>query len=147
MKNIPVVLRGTVQQDLEYNFGVAYPITKGDWQIALKSVGFEYNKGNKKDIPPPIDIFLSLVCNYVEETRILSSEETSVEPAILSFLHLNIKGGDKKLIEFPVRDFFQVNSPTQKFVLQIRDEHNGKLPEAMSENLSITVMLLFRRIN
>ena len=144
MKLIPVLLRGNLTADLSYNFGAAYPITKGNWQIAIKTVAFDYRE---QPTVPVLDLFLYLSCNYVEETRIHASEESSVEPAILSLLHVNMKGGEKKEFTFTNRDFFEVSSPTRKLMFYIRDEHNASLPQGLQEKLNITVLLLLRRIN
>ncbi len=144
MKLIPILLRGNLTEDLQYSFGAGYPITKGDWQVALKTVAFHYTE---QPTVSPLDLFLYLSCNYVEEIRILPSEEKSLEPAILSLIHINLKGNEKKVFSFAERDFFSITSPTKKLLFYIRDEHNNTLPRTVQENLNVTLLLLFRRKN
>ncbi len=149
MKLIPILLRGTLQEDLQYNFGTVYPISKGTWELAIQSIAFEYLKSNdqQKPDPPPVDEFLYVSCNYVEGTRVFTSEESSIQPAVLSLLHIKIKAGEKKYFPFGNRDYFQVSAPTQKLEFYLKNEHNQRLPNVVEERLNVTVMLLLRRIS
>ncbi len=146
MKLVPILLRGNLEADLQYNFGAAYAISKGTWEIAIQCVAFEYMRSSTRDPdPPPVNLFLYLSCNYVEDTRVLTSDESSIQPAVLSLIHLNIKSGEKKCFNFKNRDFFQVSAPTQRLVFYIRDEHNRTPPPAVQKKMNTTAILLLRR--
>ncbi len=147
MKIIPILLRGSLKEDLSYNFGAIYPITQGEWEVSIQTVSFEYNKSRNKKIPDPprINEFLYISCNYVENVNILANEERTVERSTLSVLLVDIAAGQKKHFPFTVRDYFHISSPSRKFILQVRDEHNEQLPDAVQNKLNITVALLFRR--
>ncbi len=147
MRLVPILLRGNLEEDLQYNFGSIYAISQGSWEIAIQCVAFEYMKSSNPRIPdpPPVNLFLYLSCNYVEDTRALISGESSVQPAVLSLLHLNIKSGEKKSFNFENRDFFQVSAPTQKLFFYFRDEHNRQLPTTVQQKMNTTVILLLRR--
>ncbi len=111
MKTIPVLLRGNLTEDLQYNFGTVYPITKGEWQVAIKHVAFEYSKNKvKTPVQRAIDSFLYLSCNYVEETFVYASEESSVKSSVLELLYVQLEAGKKQVISPPNRDFYHVGN-------------------------------------
>ena len=147
MKLVPILLRGNFTKDLMYNFGAIFPVTKGEWQLSIQTVAFEYMKSSdRRPDPPPINEFLYLSSNYVEETQILSNEESSIKPVVLSLIHINLKPGEKKVIQFAVRDFFNISSPTKKLFLFLRDEHYEPFKNNIAEKLNVTIMLLLRRV-
>ncbi len=150
MALVPLVLAGNLEEkEIAYNFGVAYPISKGTWELAIKTLIFEYKKKDPENPddkdPPSFNKFLFLSCNYVEEPRVINGAEIRVEPSVLCSCHLIAKAGAKKIINFETRDFFRVSAPTKKFTISITDHHGEELHKEIRKKLNLSVLLLFRR--
>ncbi len=145
------MVQGNLEKDISYYFGVAYSISKGSWEVAVKTILFEYQKKdpsnpNDKD-PPPFNKFLFLSCNYVEEPKVIAGDQTSLEPSVLCSCHLSAIPGKKRLVSFENHDFFRVSAPTKRLTVKITDHHNQQLDLDIRKKLNLTVFFLFRRNN
>ncbi len=146
MKIIPLFIEKRLDEPLNYNFGVLYPITSGEWELCIKSLGIIYNQPEGRQPAPPLDKFIRLSCNYVESLSLDSSETQSITAeSILSLLHLKLKVGEKKIFEFCQRDYFFVSSPSQKLQFHILNSDATSLAKDIAKNLEVKLLILFRR--
>ncbi len=147
MKLIPILLRGSLEKTLTYNFGALYPVTSGEWELCIKTVAFSYQKLSPSDPDlPNLNKFVRLTCNYVESLSLDQSQtQSQASESILAILQLKLKGGQKHLIEFKNRDFFFVSSPSQKFKFFISNSDGSNLSDTTKKHLNVHVLLFFRR--
>ena len=153
MTLIPVLLKGTAENDLFYDFGAAHAIEKGTWQVAVQTVAFDYYQipaPAPHENPPEMPTINSLVyisCNYVENLTVQDSTAVTTEESIIALQLLALQPGFIKSFKFQNRDFFDVAAPSTRFYLRMRKEDGSPLlEEAYRPYLTITVLLLFRRV-
>ena len=153
MTLIPVLLKGTAENDLFYDFGAAYAIEKGTWQVAIQTVAFDYYQipasAPHQDPPemPSINSLVYISCNYVEDLVVQDSSTVTTEESIIALQLLALKAGFIKSFKFQSRDFFDVAAPSTRFYLRMRKEDGTPLlEEAYRPYLTISALLLFRRV-
>ena len=149
MKIIPLFLRGNLKNPLTYNFGAIYPIKSGEWELSIKSVAVSFEQpSGTNPIPPNLDNFIRVSCNYVETILLDSSQTQSLtSESVLEILHVKLRPGEKKLFDFSNRDYFFVSSPSEKFQCNIENSDGSSLEETIKMHLNVDILILFRRRN
>ncbi len=147
MKLIPILLRGNLEEKLNFNFGALYPVTNGEWEMCIKTFTVSYTKSSPSDPNlPNVDKFVRLSSNYVESLSFDESQTKSVTiESVLAIIRLKLKDGQKQLLEFPQRDFFFISAPSQKLYFNISNSDGSPLNDSLKKHLNIQILVLFRR--
>ncbi len=148
MKLIPLFFEGSLATPLTYNFGSLYPITQGEWELTVKTIGLHYKKSTRPGVPDPPNInrFVRISCNYVQ---CLSYDRTKsqilTEESVLALNRLKLKAGQKEIFHFSYSDFFLISHPTQKFQINLCNSDGTILSPEISAFLNASVLIYFRR--
>ncbi len=147
MKVISILLRGSLEEPLCYNFGALYPVTSGEWELCIKTIGFSYEKSSATEPDlPNLNKFIRLTCNYVESLSLDQTQtQSQAKESVLAILQLKLNEGEKKLIEFENRDYFFISSPSQKFKVYISNSDGSSLSDTIKKHLHVHILLFFRR--
>ncbi len=150
MKTCSIIVRGMLNESLQYDFGRIEKINQGTWQLCLATLAVHLVKKPKDPTKKPptvqksIDEFCHVYCNYVGGPQ-TQSTNTVIKPYCLSQLYIKLNVGQKKLLTFKARDHFYVNNPTAKFELMITDQHGEPIQEDIAKYLAVSVHILFKR--
>ncbi len=135
-----ILLKGSIDQTLTYPVGSIVKIYEGEWQLALSTISFLYDKKEKTN-PIPREI-LTLTTNFIMAEDINERSEVILAPAILSMVKFGAANNAKSTIGFRNQNFFKVNNPQQELQLDLKTVDTKKT----TEGASVFILLLLRRV-
>ncbi len=138
-----ILLKGTVDQTLTYPVGSVVQIFEGEWQLALSTLSFVYDKEDKVNPNPISREILALTTNYVMAEDINERSELVLAPEILSMVQFGgpRAHGSKVSIGFKNQNFFCVNHPEQELRLSLKTVDTQKT----TKGAAVFVLVLLRR--
>ncbi len=130
-----VVLQGNVKEKISYEIGLAENIIRGQWQVAVASVAFQFNSRT--------NTFLTLSSNQVQQQHVLPSGEVYLSPTVLAVVHCRGSAGNRTLLSFKQRDMFTINAAQRKLELSFATAQPGEeLPDVHA-----LILLLLQRVH
>ncbi len=128
---------------LSYELGKVESITSGRWEMAISSVCFFFGRAIAWN-----SIF-ELSTNYIDST-IPCETGTIRQPMPISVIRVRGAPGEKLLLGFKCRDFFEIIRPSNTFILNFDEidstEYPAPTPPLRKRSLEVTVLVLLRRI-
>ncbi len=150
MKICPILLRGTLNSPLQYNIGRVEKTNQGIWEFCISTIACELIKrppepGKPPIVQKPFDDFCYVYSNFFEGVQVLDAGSTCLKPYLISQFHLKLNVGQKKLIAYKSRDFFEINNPTSNFEITITDSQGENFSDEVGKYVSVSVHLIFKR--
>ena len=146
------MLSGTLNSTLKYDIGRVEKTNQGIWEFCLSTIAFEMIKkppeppepGKIAVIQKPFDEFCYVSSNFFEGVQVMGAE-TCLKPFCISQFHLRLNIGQKRLIAYKSRDYYEINNPTTIFELNIFNALGEKFPDDVGKYISVSAHLLFKR--
>ncbi len=135
MKLKTILLQGELNEPIKLKIGLIEAINKGLWEICLSSVSFIFKKR--------CDFLLTISSNYVQGPLIQEDGTTSIQPVTLSVIQCRGISGQKKLIAYKCRDYFEINNAQQTLEIYFKNAETGE--SLVDQNASAIVFLNLRR--
>ena len=127
---------------LHYPLGDCDAISSGRWQMAISSISFLFGKDLEWD-----SIF-GVSSNYID-TVISTPFGTEKKEMNLAMVRVKGKPGEKKMLGFKTRDFFEITRPSRNFTLNWTEICDPDIVEPLvpgEKYAYVSVLMLFRRI-
>lgn len=137
-------LSGLEEYRFEYPFGLIETISNGRWELSISAITALFSKNL------PWNAIFEVSTNYIEHTVVKNSTRIR-EPMPLAFVRLKGQPSDKVLLGYKWRDYFEVTTPSQNFILNLRELKdpeipNPPVPPGRERGAYVTILLIFRRI-
>ncbi len=127
---------------LTYELGTVEGIFTGRWEMALASVSFFFGQETAS-----WNTIFEVSSNYID-CIVPTENGTQREPMTLSLLRVKGAPGDKVLLGFKSRDFFEITTPGRNLHLYWQDLNPSEPPVGprKERSVDVTVLILLRRI-
>ena len=133
---------------MSYNIGDVESITSGRWQLAISSISLLF-QGNRS-----WNSIFEISSNFIEHS-VPSSSGLARKEMSLGFFRVKGNPGEKQVIGFKWRDFFEVNQASRTIILNFKEFYDPAdpplpppivPPEQNKRNVYISVLVLIRRV-
>ncbi len=127
---------------LTYELGTVEAICSGRWEMAVASVSFFFGPETTS-----WNTIFEVSSNYID-CIVPSQNGTKREPMTLTLLRVKGAPGDRVVLGFKSRDFFEITTPSRNFCLYWQDLNPNEPPVGplKERSVEVTVLLLLRRI-
>ncbi len=137
-----ILLKGRIDQTLTYPVGLIAKINEGEWQIALSTISFIYEKEDKQNPKPIPREILAVTTNYIMAEDINERSEVILASEVLSLVQYGGPHNSKRSIGFRNQNFFLINNPQQELRVDLKTVDTNQ----RTEGAAVFLLLLLRRI-
>ncbi len=145
MKLKTILLQGDLTGDstrftFSSDLGNIESISNGRWEFAISAVTFLFQTGTWNSI-------FELSTNYID-TVIETPLGKQQKEMTIGFVRAKGTAGEKLLLGYKWRDFFEVTKPSKTFKLTLTELHAPDAPAPIPSNKVVfaKILFLFRRI-
>ncbi len=129
----------TKKNKLTYELGRVEAITSGKWELALSTISLFFHEDYNANF--------EISTNYID-TTIPTSTGKLTKPMPIGFVRAKGAAGEKTVIGYKCRDFFEITTPSKTLVLYWQEIETAPVPPQppQEKNMSVSILLLLRRI-
>ncbi len=127
----------------EYPLGSIESITSGRWELAISNISLIFGRGHTWNT------IYEVSTNYIDSVVAGENGIRQIQPMTLTFIRAKGQPGEKVMLGFRWRDFFEISSPSKMFRVTFKEitDPDGIAPApAQDGSVFVSILILFRRL-